>query len=105
MKLREMTAFMLSMGANPNRSYTSDKDTFLGVAAEVESPDSLNLLTEHGARVEGSQALRYATKVFTKTVYYPAKEEAWGYALHFAVEGKQVEFVRFLLSVVPKQTN
>lgn len=116
LELLEMTAFLLSKGANPNRYSLSFDDMLLAIAAGFESLDIFNLLLEHGARLEGSQALQYAAKrgrignaerllelgldineVFTFTAYGPKREEVLGCPLHFAVEGGQLDFVRFLL--------
>ena len=105
--------FLFEKGANPNGRYTFEKDTFLGAAARHSTPDMLNLLIEHGARLQGSHALRQAAEywrihnikrllelgtdvneVFTRPVYgtlTPAAEDIWGCALHFAIKGPQLE--------------
>ncbi|MCJ1402266.1 hypothetical protein MMC11_005486 [Xylographa trunciseda] len=116
MELEPMTTFLLSKGANPNRHYSFDKDTLLGRAAGARSLGIMEALLAHGARVEGSHALRQAAtqgrienarrlleagadinEVFTKTEYGPSREARWGSALHFALKGRQVAFVRFLI--------
>jgi hypothetical protein len=104
----EFAKFLLLKGANPNGRYNL-KDTFLGRAASNPTPDMLNLLVQHGARLQGSHALREAAQyrrinnmkrllelgvdineVFTRPVYDPSnplREVVWGCALHFAIKG------------------
>jgi ankyrin repeat protein len=108
----EFAKFLLQKGANPNGRYILEEDTFLGCAASSPTPDMLNLLVQHGARLQGSHALREATQyrrinntkrllelgtdineVFTRPVYDPSnplREVIWGCALHFAIKGGQL---------------
>lgn len=118
----ELTKFLLSKGANPEQHYTFDKDTILGAAARLPKPEILTMLLDHGARIEGSQALRQASEYgrirnaeillqrgadvnerFTKSDYDASMrsvEVLWGYPLHFAVEGGALNY-----GVVDSQTD
>ena len=123
----EFAEFLLQKGANPNGLYMRGEDTFLSCAACSSTPDMLNLLVQHGARLRGSQALRQAAQccrvnnakrllelgvdineVFTRYDYssIPSRKVNCGCALHFAIKGRQLhkpitdsptEMVRFLL--------
>ncbi|KAN0098923.1 ankyrin repeat protein [Hyaloscypha variabilis] len=108
----DFTRFLLQKGANPNGRYIFEKDTFLGAAARLPTPDMLNLLIQFGARLQGSHALRQAAQfrqicnarrllelgadvneVFTRPVYdtpYVEQEAIWGCALHFAIKGGEL---------------
>lgn len=116
MELEQITTFLLSKGADPNRHYSFEKDTLLGRAAGGQSLGILEALLRYGANVEGSQALRQAAEqgrienarrlldagadvneVFTRTEYGPTREVRWGSALHFALRKRQVPFVKFLI--------
>ena len=100
----ELVKFFLSKGANPNGRYIQPEDTYLGAAASLPQLDMLRLLIEHGSKLEGSQALRQAVQngridnaklllsqgvdvneVYTRFDYIEDKEQAWGYALHWAI--------------------
>lgn len=56
----DLAAFFLSRGAKVNECYGSQTDSYIGAAACRPSPDMLKLLIEHGAKYEGTQALRQA---------------------------------------------
>ena len=123
----DLARFLLSRGAKPSGRYIQPEDTFLGAAARLAKPDMLNLLIEHGVKVEGSQALRQAAENgqvhnakillehgadvnerFTRYDYMENKNKTLVYPLHWAVIGQAVQFhkrqaseaetVRFLLS-------
>ena len=123
----DLARFLLSRGAKPSGRYIQPEDTFLGAAARLAKPDMLNLLIEHGVKIEGSQALRQAAQNgqvhnakillelgadvnerFTRYDYVENKNKTLGYPLNWAVIGQAVHFhkrqaseaetVRFLLS-------
>jgi len=119
-RMVDFSRFLLDKGANPNGRYTFAPDTFLGAAARHMNPDLLNLLIEHGALLQGSQALRQAAEyrricnaqrllelgVDVDEVFTRPEDEPWGCALHFAINGGQlnipvtdspVEMIKFLL--------
>ncbi|KPM35163.1 hypothetical protein AK830_g11415 [Neonectria ditissima] len=105
----DLATYLLSKGADPNEDSTFNKDTILGAAARLPTPDLLLVLLEHRASVVGSQALRQAAQygrirnaeillqnganvdeMFTKSKYdanMKPTEVPWGCALHFAVGG------------------
>lgn len=123
----DLVRFFLSKGAKPTGRYLQSEDTYLGAAAGLPEPDMLKLLVEHGAKLEGSQALRQAVEsgqvhnakilldlgedvneAYTKYSYAEEKLLNWGSPLHWAVMGttnerrkkqaSKAETVRFLLS-------
>ena len=122
----ELVRFFLSKGAKPTGRYLQPEETYLGAAAGLPEPDMLKLLVEHGAKLEGSQALRQAVQhgqvrnaqilldlgvdvneAYTRYNFMAEKHEVWGSALHWAVMGTSYGFqkqaskadtVRFLLS-------
>ena len=123
----ELARFLLSKGGKPTGRYIQLEDTYLGAAARLPEPDMLKLLIEHGAKIEGSQALRQAAEngqvrnakilvnlganvneVYARYNYHVRKHEVTGSPLHWAVMGttyerqkrqaSKAETVRFLLS-------
>ena len=102
----DLARFFLSRGAKPTGRYLQPEDTYLGAAARLPEPDMLKLLIEHGAKLEGSQALRQAVErgqvhnanillelgadvneTYTSYNYPLLKHEVWGSPLHWAVIG------------------
>ena len=55
----ELASFLLQKGANPNGRYSSE-ESFLGSAARRTTPELLNLLLQHGARVSFDLIIREA---------------------------------------------
>jgi len=123
----DLVRFFLSKGAKPTGRYLQSEDTYLGAAARLPEPDMLKLLIEHGAELEGSQALRQAVQrgqvhnakflidqgvdvneAYTRYCYAESKHQIWGPSFHCAVMGtplerhqrqaSKAEMVRFLLS-------
>ncbi|KAG8526630.1 uncharacterized protein KY384_008831 [Bacidia gigantensis] len=121
-----LARFLLEQGAKPTGRYIQPEDTYLGEAARKPSSDMLKLLLQHGARLEGSQALRQAAEagqlrnagillesgadvneVFTRYDWVKGEDQVMGCALHFAVKDSElicerqvskVEMIQFLLS-------
>jgi ankyrin repeat protein len=109
--------FLLERGADPNNPNCGSppSKSCLLLAAHNPTPDMINALIEHGANVQGSEALRGAAEarrisnarrllelgvdvneVFTKVDYdepEPPYRSPCGYALHFAVKGSMLNFV------------
>ncbi|KAH8701858.1 ankyrin repeat-containing domain protein [Talaromyces proteolyticus] len=113
----EMVRFLLSKGADANDQYWIPNDTVLARAASLPSLEILTLLLEHGAKIQGSKALKSAAEngridaatmllargadineVFRHDLWDDdAAKDTIGTALHVAVQHDQEDFVRFLL--------
>ena len=109
----DLAAFFLSRGAKPTGRYIIENDTYLGTAARRPSSDMLELLIEHGSKLEGSQALAQAVQygqidnveillelgvdineVYTTMDYVARETKNLGSALHFAVTGGPLDIER-----------
>jgi len=111
------TAFLLSKGADPNRPLITGTSFLAHTAgAPRKSSKILNLLLEHGARIENSGALKEASEngrianakrlleagadineVFKEKDSMSGKVTQFGTALHYAVKGEKVGMIRLLL--------
>jgi len=113
----EMVRFLLSKGADANDQYWIPNDTVLARAASLPSLEILTLLLEHGAKIQGSKALKGAAEsgridaatmliargadineVFRYDLWDDdTAKDTIGTALHVAVRHDEEDFVRFLL--------
>ena len=113
----EMVRFLLSKGADANEQYWIPNDSVLARAASLPSLEILALLLEHGAKIQGSKALKGAAeggRIDAATMLLARgadinevfRHDLWdddvakdtiGTALHVAVQHDQKDFVRFLL--------
>lgn len=108
--------FLLQRGADPNNPNCGSppSKSCLLLAAYNPTPSMINILIEHGATLQGSEALRGAAEArrisnarrllelgadvnegFTKIDYNqpnPPNRSLCGYALHFAIKGSMLNF-------------
>jgi ankyrin repeat protein len=106
---KEFTEYLLSLGADPN-AVSSDTISPLAYAAfQYNSPEMVELLLQHGARVNGSSALAAAAqKGYLATAKYLLDHGAdindpgnWvqpSFPLQIAVKYGHAEMVKLLLS-------
>ncbi|XHG07054.1 hypothetical protein AWENTII_010220 [Aspergillus wentii] len=113
----EMVRFLLSKGADANDIYWIPFDSVLARAASLPSLEIVNLLLQHGANVQSSNALKGAAEcgrinaatillehgadinqVFRHDLYDDDDpRDIIGTALHVAVQHDQQDFVRYML--------
>jgi len=120
----ELVRYFLAQGANPTGRYIQREDTYLGAATRHPQSYMLELLLEHGSKLEGSQALRQAVErgqirnaeilldrgadvneTFTQYNFHEGRDKVWGCPLHFAISpwesqvrgASKPEVVQFLL--------
>ena len=101
-----LVRLLLEHGAKSTGHCLQAEDTYLGAAARQDGSEMLQLLIQHGANLEGSQALRQAVQSgklanaqmlldlgadvneeYTKWSIDTRKDEIWGRPLHFAIKG------------------